>query len=127
MTKSSVLLFPLASVTYDCLYYLICRFIVRKEAESEKHLSFCNEISAAALFICMNLSKGFAQTIILIFGFVLGILISVLILDEIRKKAILESVPVFLRGIPLILLSMGLLSLVFTQAALLLFRISGIR
>jgi len=37
----------------------------------------------------------------------------------------LEAVPIFLRGKPLVLISMGMLSLVFSVGALLVFRMIG--
>ena len=117
-----VLLFPVASIAYDGFEYVICHFILEKEVERDCNISFCNGITAAALFVCLNLADGFVQAAALSFGFVSGIFLSFLILREIRRRAVLESVPRYVRGRPLILISMGLLSLVFTATALLLFR-----
>jgi len=56
------------------------------------------------------------------FGFTAGIFLVYLIIIEIRRRAALEAVPFFLRGKPLVLIAMGLLSLVFSAASLLFFR-----
>ena len=117
-----VLLFPVASIAYDGFEYVICHFILEKEVERDCNISFCNGITAAALFVCLNLADGFVQAAALSFGFAAEIFLSFLILREIRRRAVLESVPRYVRGRPLILISMGLLSLVFTATALLLFR-----
>jgi electron transport complex protein RnfA len=117
-----VLLFPVASIVYDGFEYVICHFILEKEIEKDCNISFCNGITAAALFACLNLADSFVQAAALSFGFVSGIFLSFLILREIRRRAVLESVPRYVKGRPLILISMGLLSLVFTALALLLFR-----
>jgi len=120
-----ILLFPVASISYNGVEYLVCRFFANKEKDNEKHLTFCNGITAVALFVCYSMANIFIEALIISLGIVLGILLSVLILCEIRKRALLESVPKFLQGVPLVIISMGLLLLVFTSAALMLFRIAG--
>ena len=117
-----MLLFPVASIAFDGFEYVFCHFILEKEVERDCYISFCNGITAAALFVCLNLADTFVQAAALSFGFVAGIFLSFLILREIRRRAVLESVPRYVRGRPLILISMGLLSLIFTASALLLFR-----
>ena len=120
-----VLIFPFGSVVYDGFEYLACHFILKKEVEKDCHISFCGGITAAALFICLNIANSFLEAAALSFGFVSGIFLSFMILVQIRRRAALESVPRFLRGNPLLLISMWLLSLVFTTAALVLFRMIG--
>jgi electron transport complex protein RnfA len=117
-----VLLFPLASMAYDGFEYVTCHFILEKEVEKDCYISFCSGITAAALFVCLNIADSFVQAASLSFGFVSGIFLSFIIIREIRKRAVLESVPRYIRGRPLILICMGLLSLIFTASALLLYR-----
>jgi electron transport complex protein RnfA len=80
-------------------------------------------LAAAALFVTLNLAESFFDAALLALGFALGILASLLILAEIRRRASMEEVPRFLRGSPLVLVSMGLLSLIFSSAAAILFRV----
>jgi len=77
----------------------------------------------ASLIITFSLAWNFASAFVLALFFVFGILISILVLNEIRRKSTLERTPRFLRGSPLILVSMGLLSLVSAGAAVLCFKI----
>jgi electron transport complex protein RnfA len=76
-----------------------------------------------ALFITFNVALGFTDALVLSFFFALGNLTAVLILSEIRRRSALEWVPPRLRGSPLILISMGLLSLIFSSAAGICFKI----
>jgi electron transport complex protein RnfA len=120
-----ILLFPLSALAYFCLESLACRFVLKKALESGGPITFCDGLSAAALFITLNIAGGFVEAAVLCFGFVLGVLLAFMILGEIRRRSTLEGVPVYLRGAPLALVSMGLLSLIFSSAALLFFRTIG--
>jgi electron transport complex protein RnfA len=80
-------------------------------------------LASLALFITYNLALGFADALALSFFFALGNLAAILILEEIRRRSALEWMPRRLRGSPLILISMGLLSLIFGAAAGICFRI----
>ena len=71
----------------------------------------------ASLIICFALAGSFAGAAVLSLFFVLGNLAAMLILNEIRRRSALERVPRFLRGKPLVLISMGLLSLISASAA----------
>jgi electron transport complex protein RnfA len=66
-----------------------------------------------ALIVTYNLALGFAEALVLSFFFALGNLAAVLILGEIHRRSTLEWTPRRLRGNPLMLISMGLLSLIF--------------
>ena len=71
---------------------------------------------SASLFITLNLAWNFTGALVLSLFFPLGNLLAIFILDEIRRRAALERVPRYLRGSPLVLISMGLLS--FLSASL---------
>ena len=122
-----VLLFPVSYIAYHANEHLVFYNILKKEINSESSVNFPGGITAVAVFLCVYLANNFLETIILSFGFSSGILAVKLIIREIRKRAALEAVPVFLRGKPLVLITMGMLSLVFTTASLLIFRMIGIR
>jgi electron transport complex protein RnfA len=120
-----LLLFPLSAAVHFSLEYLVYRFVLQKAVEGESPISFCDALAAAALFITLTVAGGLVEAVILSFGFVLGVLLAFVILGEIRRRSMLEEVPLLLRGTPLSLISMGLLSLIFAAGALLLFRAIG--
>ena len=76
-----------------------------------------------SLLITLNLAADFMQALVLALFFVFGNMIAILVLNEIRRKSTLEKVPAFLRGSPLVLISMGLLSLITGTTAVICFRI----
>jgi electron transport complex protein RnfA len=120
-----ILIFPISFIAYEGIQYLTIKYITKKDIENESFINFPGGITAVSVFICINISNGFFQTVILSFGFTSGIMVVFLIIREIRRRAALEAVPPFLRGNPLILISMGLLSIVFTAASVLFLRVMG--
>ncbi|MDR1576570.1 MAG: hypothetical protein LBS37_11240 [Treponema sp.] len=120
-----VLLFPMSAFVYFGFEYLVYRFALKTAVESDGPIHYCDGLAAAALFVTLNLAGGFVEAAMLSFGFVLGILLVFVIIGEIRRRSMMEAVPRFLRGAPLSLISMGLLSLIFSSAALILFRAIG--
>ena len=122
-----IILFPISYIVYDAMEYLVFYYILKKDRTSESLINFPGGITAVAVFLNMYLANNFLQTIVLSFGFTAGLFMAKLIIREIRKRAAFEAVPVYIRGIPLVLITMGMLSLVFTTASLLLFRMIGIR
>ena len=77
----------------------------------------------AALILTFILAGTFASALVLSLFFALGNLVAILILNEVRRRSTLERVPSYLRGSPLILISMGLLALVSASVAGICFRI----
>jgi len=122
-----VLLFPVSYIVCDGLDFLLFRYILEEDREEECVISFPEGITAVAVFICINIANNFLETAVLSFGFTAGILLVSFILWEIRERASLEAVPRFLRGKPLVLISMGFLSLVFSAGSLLLLRMISAR
>jgi electron transport complex protein RnfA len=74
-------------------------------------------LALTALMLTLRLAASLIEAAVLSLGFTLGSLLSALILNEIHRRASMEAVPPFLRGAPLTLISMGILSLVFSFAA----------
>jgi len=70
-----------------------------------------------SLIITLGISGSFAGALVLSLFFALGNLTAMFVLNEIHRKSTMELVPRFLRGTPLILISMGLLSLISASAA----------
>jgi electron transport complex protein RnfA len=122
-----VLLFPVSFIIYDAIEHLVFHKVFKVDAQKQNSITFPGGITAAAVFICMNISNNFFDTLLLSLGFALGFFLVFLIIGEIRRRAALEKVPQFLRGKPLVLVSMGLLSLIFSVSSLLLFGMIGAR
>ena len=120
-----ILVFPAGVMAYDGLEFLFYHFVLKKEAAKNSHINFCNGITAVILFVCLNLANNILEAAVFAFGFVFGIILSVMIIREIRRRSALEAVPVFLRGNPLLLISMGLISMVFYAVSLMFFGILG--
>jgi electron transport complex protein RnfA len=76
-----------------------------------------------AVILTLRLAGSFAEAAALSLGFSLGSLIAVIILGDIHRRSSLERVPHFLRGMPLLLISMGLMSLIFSSVAAILLQI----
>jgi electron transport complex protein RnfA len=122
-----ILLFPVSYIVYEGFEYFIFCYLMKRDPEDERFISFPGGITAAAVFVCVNIANNILETIVLSFGFSLGIYLVYLITREIRKRAYLEKVPSSLRGKPLVLIAMGLLSLVFSVSSLLLLGMIGTR
>jgi electron transport complex protein RnfA len=86
----------------------------------------CNGLALASLFLTLRLALNPAEALALTLGFSLGVLLSAMILREISRRSSLEAVPELFRGAPLSLISMGLLSLVFSSLSAIFLRILGV-
>ncbi|MDR2177615.1 MAG: hypothetical protein LBP20_06175 [Treponema sp.] len=82
------------------------------------------EFIPPALLISLHLALGPLEALVLALGFSLGLGFALGILREIHRRSRFEAVPPFLRGCPLALISLGLLSLVFTSASIMFFNLS---
>jgi electron transport complex protein RnfA len=120
-----ILLFPL-SIAFLCGLELLVSLGTGKPVRGlfEPATSY-DGLGAAALFITMNTASRFVEAAVLSAGFSLGLLLSLLILKELKRRSQMEAVPRFLRGSPLVLVSMGLLSLVSGASAAIFFRALG--
>ncbi|MFP3042717.1 hypothetical protein LQZ19_12945 [Treponema primitia] len=91
----------------------------------ELPLSSYNGLVLASLFLTLRLAVSLVEALVLSLGFSLGCLASTLILREISKRSSLEAVPGTFRGSPLMLISMGLLSLIFSSVSAIFLRALG--
>jgi electron transport complex protein RnfA len=89
-------------------------------------LSAYNGLVPAALIMSLNMASSLIDAAVLALGFYGGLLLASLILREIQKRASLEAVPEFLRGLPLMLISMGLLSLIFSATGIIFLKYFGV-
>jgi Na+-translocating ferredoxin:NAD+ oxidoreductase RnfA subunit len=124
-----VALFPVSSLVFVFLEYLTNRFVLANTAGRETFpmgdtLSG-GALAAAALFLVLNLAGGFLEAVALALGFSLGVAVVFVVAGEIRRRAEMEAVPRWLRGGPLALIAMGLLSLIVSSGALVLFGVLG--
>ena len=76
-----------------------------------------------SLIITITLARSFSAAIVFSLFFSIGNMTAMLILNEIHRRSDLEWVPGYIRGTPLMLISMGFLSIISTAAAIILFRI----
>jgi Na+-transporting NADH:ubiquinone oxidoreductase subunit NqrE len=123
------LLFPLSALVCYALEFLaapviakifpsgLCRVFHAKTAY--------DGLAAAAVFITFTMASRFSEALVLSAGFAAGVLLSLVIVREIRRRAAMEAVPQFLRGVPLTLISTGLLSLIFGSAAAVFLKVLG--
>ncbi|MDR0389199.1 MAG: hypothetical protein LBH73_03950 [Spirochaetaceae bacterium] len=122
----NVLILPLAVLSY-CLYgNVLKRFFLAKEDTEEDYTRNGNGLSLAASYLTLTLASSPIGAAALAFGFSLGLFFFSLIIRKIERRSMLEAVPPSLRGSPLSLISIGLLSLIFSSAAALLLGAFGI-
>jgi electron transport complex protein RnfA len=88
--------------------------------------SSCNGLALVSLFMTLRLARSPAEALALTLGFSLGALMAAVILREINRRSSLEAAPELLRGAPLTLISMGLLSLIFSSVSAILLRVLGV-
>ena len=125
-----MLLFPASSLAFSVLEYLTARFILKEDAGRKEAFFLNNALSGgaligAALFITLNVAGGLLDAIVLSLGFSCSTALVFVVVGEIRRRSEMEAVPRWLRGGPLALIAMGLLSLIFSSGALMLFGVLG--
>ena len=119
-----LLIFPLSALVCMGLEACAVRLFFKKEKPSPMFgaASAYNGLAVSALFLTMHLAASPLEAAALSLSFTGGALLAAFILCEIKRRASIEKVPPFLRGTPLILISAGLLSLIFSSAAVFLLR-----
>jgi hypothetical protein len=119
------LMFPLSALVCTGLEKLF--FLAAPKAGNPLFapMSGYNGMAPVALLLTLRLAASFAEAAVLALGFSLGALAAMVIPNEIRRRASVEAVPRFLRGAPIMALSMGLLSLIASFAALFFLRALG--
>ena len=123
------LLFPLSAVLcrgLECaLDRLFARFVpeLTGKAWFFPARSAYGGLAAAAALICLRLALTFADAAALALGFAGGGFLAALVLNSALKRSALEAVPPSLRGMPLLLISMGLLALIGSSVTAALLRL----
>jgi electron transport complex protein RnfA len=116
-----LLIFPLAVLGSLALEKLLFQFFPALSTNQSvfKIGSSYNGLSTAALVLTLHFAFDFGEAVLTSFAFSAGGLLAYLIIKEIQKRSFLESIPYGLRGTPILLISMGLLSLIFSAAVVL--------
>jgi len=125
-----VVLFPVSSLFFSVLENLVNCFILKKNAGQGRVILFGDSLTGgtlagAALFMMLNVAGSFYEALVLSLVFSCSTALVIVVVNEIRRRAEMEAVPRRLQGGPLALIAMGLLSLVFTSGALMLFGVLG--
>jgi Na+-translocating ferredoxin:NAD+ oxidoreductase RnfA subunit len=126
-----LLLFPVSFLAFCCLEYVSDRFILKKNTAVSQDTAHGDSLAdgvfaggilaGAALFITLNIAGSPGDAIALSLGFSCSAALVYVIVAEIRRRSTMEAVSRWLRGGPLALIAMGLLSLVFSSGALILY------
>jgi electron transport complex protein RnfA len=123
------LFFPLSAIVCMGLELFLERVLPRFFSKFKGFKKSFSAITAydglipASLIITFIAAKTFTDALVIALSFNLGNLAAMLTLNEIGRRSTLEWVPKYLRGTPLILISMGLLSLISVFAAGIFFKI----
>jgi len=134
-----ILIFPVSSLLFTGFEYLTRRlllktgwrggtvslFLMSGAGGASNNAALNGAMIGAALFIILGLAGGIADAATLSFGFCVGSALAVLIVGEICRRSAMEAVPRRLRGGPLALIAMGLLSLVCMSAAIVFYAVLG--
>jgi len=126
-----LILFPVSYLAFFCLEYCSDRFILKKNTAVPEDAAGGNTLAGgafaggilagAALFITLHSADGPGDAIALSLGFSCSVALVYGIAAEIRRRSGMEAVSRWLRGGPLALIALGLLSLVFSSGALILY------
>ena len=118
-----MLIFPASLLVFSCFKYFINRYVARNTTIEKEHILFLGGLTSAALFVSLNVAGNLIEVTVTALGFVLGIAVVFLIIGEIRRRSVMETVPRLFRDGPLALIAMGLLSLFFSSAAIMLYKV----
>ncbi|QQO07953.1 hypothetical protein [Breznakiella homolactica] len=117
----SVLILPLSMLSYLGLRKVTGGIPFFQQGDTQETLLGTSGLPVAASYFTIHLAVSFGEVLVLALGFCLGYLCAACIVKEIDKRSNIETVPPFLRGAPLMFISMGLLSLIFSSVAAVLF------
>jgi electron transport complex protein RnfA len=121
-----LLILPLSALTSTALEKFFLRLVSQDSGESDNVFAAGlsgHELTAVSVLLTLHFALSFADAMLLSLAFSAGALLAYLIIREIQKRSSAETLPHGLRGTPLVLISMGLLSLVFSAASVLFLKI----
>ncbi|MDR3115418.1 MAG: hypothetical protein LBU25_07855 [Treponema sp.] len=122
------LLFPLSALVCMGLEELCTRWF--PSLMPEYHVfnpgTAYDGLAVSSLMLSLHIARNVMEALMLSLGFAVGTLLSMVLLKEIHKRSSLELVPSFMQGRPLMLISAGLLSVLFTALGLIFCNALGI-
>jgi electron transport complex protein RnfA len=123
------LFFPFSALVCIGLELAVERIVPKIFSQFKGIKKNFNALTAYDGLVCVSLiltftaARSFTDAFIIALFFAIGTLTAMIILNEIGRRSALERVPKYLRGSPLIIISMGLLSLISAFTAGIFFRI----
>jgi electron transport complex protein RnfA len=123
------LLFPLIVAAGKGLEGVLNRFFPTDASNTRIFSAIIayNGFTLTSLVITLRLASSIAQAAAMALGFSLGTLLAIFVLRAIHNRSVIERVPRILRGIPLMLISMGLLALIFSSLSAIFLHLIGTR
>jgi hypothetical protein len=127
-----LLLYPLSAAFMRGLEWLFHRGFFRRGRFGKLFSRFAapgsfpagwTELLPLGLLITLHLALSPLEALYLALCFSLGLQFSLVILRELHRRSRFEAIPPFLRGNPLALISLGLLSMIFISASIMLFQL----
>jgi electron transport complex protein RnfA len=113
-------LFPFSSAISSG-FELLCGLVIPKHPEKTYRIfsfSAVSGLATVAVLLMLFLGGSFREALLLGIGFSAGAYFSIILLRSMRIRVSTEKVSALFKGMPLLLVSMGLLSLVFVSAAI---------
>jgi electron transport complex protein RnfA len=74
-------------------------------------------LAVVSTLLTMIIASNFVEALILAAGFSSGVFLTIILTKAINERLSCEKAPALLRGMPLVLISMGLLSMIFIEVA----------
>jgi Na+-translocating ferredoxin:NAD+ oxidoreductase RnfA subunit len=110
------LCYPLNVLVLELIEFLIPSTMFHPEESARTFTSASSYagMGAASFFIIYHLASSMSNAIVLSFGFCAGTLLAHILLQTIYRRIRIENTPHLFRDIPLVCISIGLLSLVVT-------------
>jgi electron transport complex protein RnfA len=124
-----ILILPLSALVSTAVEKLFFSFISQYKGMKVKSEVFFtvgssyHEMAVVSVLLSLHFALSFADALLLSLTFSAGSLLAFLIIREIQKRSFMETIPHGLKGMPIVLISMGLLSLVFSAVSVLFLKI----
>jgi electron transport complex protein RnfA len=111
------LIYPLIVLLFKLYekFYTMLLITIKEKRQFFKKLSSYTGTTLIAVLLMLYFASGFLQALILCTGFLFGMGAASVLIWAIRKRTAVEIIPRPLRGVPVFLISLGLLALVFSS------------
>jgi electron transport complex protein RnfA len=122
------LTFPLCFLVFRILKRGLTVLLPRRSnlpPDEEENPLPLDALCVTAVYLCAVLSASLPESLILALGFAAGGLFVLVLQREVLRRSALEAPPRFMQGAPLLALSLGILSLIFSSLGGILLNILG--